>query len=853
MSSIKLAFEHPWLLLTAIPAFAIVLLPFLRLPARRRKAFRRIAPMVIHLLVVAMLVLLVSGFTVVRTTEDKAVMVLVDLSESTTPVREELETHARQLLELIDHKTPVGILAFAQNQLYSLELTMDQPITLAKVGADATDIAGALTYAANQLPGDRAGHIILLSDGKQTDGDAITTAQYLASKGIRVDAMYFDTTLTTQEVQISSFLAPEGVYVGEQLVFTADVQSNYEGTVRLSLYDASGKLTTISGKITEGSNVFEIAVPATAAGTYAYRLALETQGDTLSKNNQSYAFVKIAGESSVLLIADTIGNAAPLRGILETAYSVTVVTARNAPETITELCDYDQVILSNVDYGQLPEGYDALLETYVKVFGRSLLAVGGENTFMYGNMGGTAIEQLLPVTFTLQEESEGKSVALMLVLDCSTSMVMNNTYLHVAKQGAIKCVEAMTANDYVGVVSFNRTAYLNAPLVPATEENRDNVTRVISALTTNRSTYYSEAIRLAHQELKNCDADICHIIFLSDGQPGDHGYTRAVQDAAADGITVSTIGLGFSSEILDEMSQLGNGRYYYVSQATDLPNIMLSETEQVIISSLRTGDFPVMIKKDSALTAGITELPNLGGYLGTTRKEEATVYLTTDEGHPIYASWAYGAGTVACFTSDLRGNWSAAWMDDPAVADLIRNMVETSLPKVHHDSSMTAQVQLRGQTAEVTVRTALVTEDVVSLVVSEDGNGKTYILAQTEPGVYKGSFPAEKAGVYSLMFTQTDKDGQIVDYLDTALAVSYSQEYNAFGPSGEQLLMGICNTCGGAIHTEAAQLAQVKVTTISKIHNPRVLFAVLCCILMLADIAIRKLRWKDIRNYFLRK
>ena len=96
MSSIKLAFEHPWLLLTAIPAFAVVLLPFLWLPKHRRSTFRRIAPVVIQLIVVSLLVLLVSGFTVGRPTEDKAVMVLVDLSESTTPVREELETQGPQ-------------------------------------------------------------------------------------------------------------------------------------------------------------------------------------------------------------------------------------------------------------------------------------------------------------------------------------------------------------------------------------------------------------------------------------------------------------------------------------------------------------------------------------------------------------------------------------------------------------------------------------------------------------------------------------------------------------------------------------------------------------------------------------
>ena len=854
MSSIELSFENPLYLLLAIPAFAVILLPFLRLPVRRRKNFRKIAPVVLHMIVVTLLVLVISGFTVVRNADEKAVMLLVDLSDSTKTVQEDIEDRTTELLELIDEKTPVGVIVFGQTHIYTVEFNDDRSFTTAKIDTDATDIDSVLEYAASLLPTDRAGQIILLSDGKETDGNADSTALYLASRGVRIDAVYFDTTdLGSDEVQISTLIASDGAYVGDTLTFTADIQSNTDTEVTLSLYDNTELIQTLNQSVSSGSNVIELTCSAENAGTHAYQLVLETPVDTLSQNNQSYAYVNVAGESTVLIIADTIGNAQALEALLSTENTVTTVTARNAPDTIIELCDYDEVILSNVDYDQLPSGYDALLETYVSVYGRSLLAVGGQDTFMYGNMGGTALEEMLPVTFTLQEDSEAASVALMLVLDCSMSMSQQSTYLSVAKQGAIKCVEAMTGNDYVGVISFNRQAYLKSELILANDTNKDSLTRIISGLTTSQGTYYTEALQMAHQELLKSDAEVRHIIFLSDGQPSDRGYTEAVQSASADGITVSTIGLGYSSDILETLAAYGNGRYYYVSKASDLPNIMLSETEQVTVSSLITGEFTPIVAKDSELTAsvGSVGLPVVYGYLGTTVKEEADAYITTEEGHPIYAQWGYGNGTVACFTSDLNGIWSSVWLSDGVGTAITQAMVATTVDEIHHNSSMNAKIDVRGQTTDITVTTAGNTENALNLTVAFDGSTKSYVLTQTDPSVYTASIKTGQSGVYELMVTQTDAGESIVDYLETAIAVSYSSEYDAFATSGEPLLNTLCSYTDGELYTDMQKLANVQVSSISILFDPMVLFCIIAAVLMLCDIAIRKLRWKDIRNYFI--
>ena len=180
-------------------------------------------------------------------------------------------------------------------------------------------------------------------------------------------------------------------------------------------------------------------------------------------------------------------------------------------------------------------------------------------------------------------------------------------------------------------------------------------------------------------------------------------------------------------------------------------------------------------------------------------------------------------------------------------------MVETTVDDVHHDSSFTADITVRGKTTDIVVTTSgSNTNNALSLTVASESNSKNYVLTQTDPGVYETSVATEQAGIYEIMITETDSNNSIVDYLETAVAVSYSAEYDAFAKSGEALLSNICSYSDGELFIDMNELAKVKVSAISLIFNPMVLFSVISMILLLADIAIRKLRWKDIKGYLLK-
>ncbi len=843
MSSTELQFEHPWLLLLAIPAFLLILLPFFRLPGRLRNTPKRLISTGIHLVVVLLLTLVLAGMSIVRSTGTQAVILLVDASDSTLSVREEMWDTAQRLRRSLGKSSFAGTVVFGGDCAYAENIST----RLSPERTDATDLGGALEYAAQKLPADKVGRIILLSDGKQTNGNADTVAQYLQTQGIRIDAVYFHTPMSAPEAQISRFSGPEGAYTGRPVTFTVELDSTEAAAGTLTLYDGDSPVTTIPVGLQEGTTVLEISAQASDAGLHTYRLTLDAEADTESRNNLASACVQVAQCPSVLIISGFDTDASALQSLLEKQNTVEILTASSAPRTIERLCDYDGVILLNASADDLPKTFASLAEEYVRVYGRSLLAVGGTNTFMYGSMRDTPLEEMMPVNFSLSRTSQDDSVALMLVMDCSLSMSQQSTFLSVAKQGSIKCIEAMTANDYVGIISFNQTAVVEAPLAQNTPERKSELNRIISGLTTSQGTYYTDALALARQELLSSNAPVRHILFVSDGGPADSTYQQILPQLVNDGITLSTIGLGYSSPVLSNMAQQCGGSHYFVKEATDLPDIMLTLTKQISVNSLMTGRFTPVVAEQTELTAGIPAiLPGINGYLGTTLKRGAQAPIAV-EGHPLYATWQYGAGTVSCFTSDMGQAWCSSWLSGEAGPALFLRFTEQTLPDIHRDSSLTAQVTPLSNSILLEVTTA--TTDPALLTVSLED--VTREIPRVGTGVYRISLPASKPGSYSLLISQSNADGTAVDTLECFCSLSGTAEYDAFAEGGQALLSGICAHSGGAVTDDISQLTKVDVETISIVSDFRVLFGILIALALLSDIAVRKLRWKDLQNILL--
>ncbi len=112
------------------------------------------------------------------------------------------------------------------------------------------------------------------------------------------------------------------------------------------------------------------------------------------------------------------------------------------------------------------------------------------------------------------------------------------------------------------------------------------------------------------------------------------------------------------------LAERGNGRFYEAEDATTLPQIFSTETMKVAQSSLVEEPFNPVPAGPSPLTGGIDwkNCPPLLGYNSTKPKPTAQIALATELGEPLLATWRYGLGQTAAFTSDAEARWAGEWL-----------------------------------------------------------------------------------------------------------------------------------------------------------------------------------------------
>src|SRR5262249_34166620 len=119
----------------------------------------------------------------------------------------------------------------------------------APVRADNSDIAGALR-AARELVGDGGGRIGLLSDGTETRGGALATAQAL---GVPVDTLAYQVP-ARPEIWVAAIDIPQTLREGEEYTINIVVGSSEAATARLTLDDGAAPLAAQDVQLTPGEN-----------------------------------------------------------------------------------------------------------------------------------------------------------------------------------------------------------------------------------------------------------------------------------------------------------------------------------------------------------------------------------------------------------------------------------------------------------------------------------------------------------------------------------------------------------------------------------------------------------------------
>ena len=180
-----------------------------------------------------------------------------------------------------------------------------------------------------------------------------------------------------------------------------------------------------------------------------------------------------------------------------------------------------------------------------------------------------------------------------------------------------------------------------------------------------------------------------HIIVTTDGlgEPGD--FDGLARKMAAEGITMSTVGVGSepAQPFLQSLADKAKGRAYFCPDAEKVPRIF--ETETGVVAKIGITEepfFPQVVHATEVLRGlDMSQAPTLLGYVETQAKPESQVVLASKTGEPILALGHYGGGTTAAFISDIHDRWAGPWLNWPGFGrfwvQLVRQTIRHELPQ----------------------------------------------------------------------------------------------------------------------------------------------------------------------------
>lgn len=713
-----------------------------------------------------------------------------------------------------------------------------------KVNPRETRLDTALSLAAASYPTGRVKTAVLFSDGVTTGGQV--EADALRAQGIRVHVVPV-TPPDRPEVLVREVRAPAVVRANEPLAIEALIQSTRTGPAQVDLFRNGVKIATrpLDRKI--GANEVRFEDRADQDKLLHYEVGVRAAEDTLAENNQTGAAVISEGASRVLLLTDRPESARYLEWALkQEGIELSVRPAEGAPTQMSDLQNFDAVILDNIPASGLSRAQMELFRTYVSDFGGGLLMLGGDQAYGLGGYFRTPVEDVLPVSCDFQKEEETPSLALVLVIDRSGSMTGDN--LELAKSAAKASADLLGPRDYVSVIAFDHECYPVVPLQPA--GNSSGVAAEIASITAGGGTNIAPGMEEALRQLSGNAAKLKHVILLTDGMSQEGPFYELATQMAQNNITISTVGMGegADSELLSQIAQWGNGRYYEATDPSTVPQIFTKETMAASKSAIQ--EFPFLAKPVRAVDflEGVNwkDAPFLLGYVRTKAKPTSETWLITERGDPLLTTWRFGLGTTAAFTSDARNRWAVEWLRWPGFGKFWGQL----LRRLSRPAALGwSEISLREENgrAEISVDALDPAEGFPAevegsiRVAGPNGKVQTIPLDQTLPGRWTASFAAPDRGIYSGQLQLKNAAGP-VDSRFFTLTRGFSPEFRLEPPDRERL-RALAETTGGTVSPDPATIFQAKDRTAVREYELWPWLALLALLIFVGDVGVR--RWPE--------
>jgi hypothetical protein len=844
-SSLTHAFSitHPALLVAGMAAPVVAVVVWVLLPPPLTGLRSRVS-LGLRLGMLLLIVAAPAGLSFNRVPGSQALIAVVDRSASVNAGGDQERQAVLDLQRGLRQGDRLGVVTVGQQAL------VEQPPSSPTQGgpsftdfsttpnANYTNLEAGLRLAASIEPTDARHHVVLLSDGRQNLGDALGGARLLHSQGIRVDVMGV-TVPTGAEARVDAVQAPSTLPAGATTQVQVLLNSNTPQQARLTVLLDGAVVYRAPVSLRAGETQVGVAVPAASPGFHTLKAQLDPPQDTYSENNTSAALIQVLGPPKVLVVEGSKGEGANVAGALTAASLTPQVTSPGAvPDTLAGLAAYQAVALVNLPASALTPVQMQTLQSGVRDLGLGLTAFGGASSMGPGGYAGTPLDATLPVTAQIPQQLKKPPVAVVLVLE-----TMESPSADQVMRGAAKAVvDQLSPQDYVGLA--DGASGMVVPLQTASDKGK--IDKAILNTSFGDSPSYAPFLNAAATALAAQANANKYVILVGDGDAFDD-YPGSGRALAAQGINVSAVGINVHNQAssmagMRALAQAGGGSFYESDDPSQLPQLLLQETQKSLKPWIVQGSFTPQPGSPSPALGGLdaAKLPPIDGYVASTPKPSSEVVLRSPSNDPVLGTWQYGLGRALAWTSDTNGQWTKNLLTSPVGGTLLANIVAWTIP-LAQDPNLALQTALVGDQGHVTVQIANppAGASVVASVAGPDRQGLAVPLSTTAPGRYEGNFPASATGSYLVKVTVSEH-GAVTHAALGGLAVAYPAEYQFLGTDAG-FLQEVAKAGGGTVLGDAGSAFKVALAKIEVKESLAFLLLAVAALLLPLDIAARRL------------
>lgn len=795
----NIQFTHPvwlWSLVLAVPW----VIWFTLKSDAPMDSWRRWVALVLRMVIVVALGCALAGLQWKKPLEGMNTFFVLDRSESVPSSQQELaQSYVNKIAATKERDDQVGVLVFGADAAIesSPAPKVDVQKIQAVVGVHRTDLAAALRLAAAAFPEAGQKRVVLISDGNENVGDAMTALG--SAPGVSVDVVPVGVE-RGNDVSLRKLALPTTAKKGQTFDVKIFVQADRAQNATIRLYRNDQYMGEQKVELNAGKNLFSFPQTLKDPGFYSYSAQIDAPGDLVPQNNRATAFTSVRGNPRVLVLSSNPQQDEVLAQALQNGdFEVKLQGMDHFPNTLAEMQSYDAIFLSNIAAGDLGMDTMRLLESAVRDFGVGLVCVGGDQAYAAGSYRGTPLEAALPLEMELSSKKVLPNGAMVIVCH-ATEFPNGNAW---ARDIAFAALDALGPRDEMGIILWDGSERWLYELEKV--GNKAAMGLAISQMTPGDMVAFGGPMERAYEALRKSNANLKHMVVFSDGDP-TAPTAELVNSIVGDKITISTVMIGghVSPETMEMMADKGHGRFYDVRSPEQLPQIFIKEAAVILKSAIVEGAFAPKMQTSTELVKGIgaEEFPQLLGYVTTTPKARAEVPLLTQKGDPLLAHWQYGLGRAVAFTSDAKAKWAAPWLGWGKYRQFWTQIAQWSLRRVDITDFETEVAVEKGE-GRVSVeavdpkgnyRNFL---NLQMMVVSPKGEKQRLHLEQTGPGHYEAKFPTKDVGAYlmNLMHMEGEdmRGSQVL-----GLSVNHSPEFDDPEPN-LHLLRRLAESSGGKV------------------------------------------------------